>query len=113
MPPGDLGVGGIAPLDLGKAGNRAAEVWQVKGTGGVVVGEVTDRLASGRRLDYGERGIRELADVRPAPRGRGCVGRGYDQNGQNQETEPLAHLISLHLRAPHGIGCRIDGLAPL
>ena len=113
MARGDLGVGGIVPLDLGKAGNCVAEVRQIEGARDVVVRKAADRLALRRPLDYGECGIRELTDVRLAPRGRRRVGSGDDQERQHRKKELYAHLVTPGVHAPHDIGRTIDGLAPL
>ena len=113
MPPGDLGVGGVAPLDLGKTGNRIAEVGKIERAGGVVVREVPDGLAFGRRLDDRECGVRELADVGPGPDGSRGVGRGYGHNGKKEGTQSHAHPASSPVVTPHRTGPTIDGPAPL
>jgi len=113
VPPGDLGVGGIAPFDLRKASQRVAEMRQIEGTRGVVVREAASLLARRRLLDYRERRIRELADIGSAPR-RGCGRRrSYGQKGQHHGEKPHAHLISPHIHNPHHVGLAIDGLASL
>lgn len=113
VPPGDLGVGGIVPFDLGKASHRVAEVRQVEGACGVVVRKAADLLACRRPLDYRECGIRKLADVRSAPRRRRGVGLSYNQKGEEQGNKASAHLIAPEALAPRHVGCPIDGLAPL
>jgi hypothetical protein len=86
---------------------------QVYGARGVVVREAADRFPFRRPLDYRERGIRELADVRSAP-GRGRrVGDGDHQNGQHQQDKPQAHLTAPRARARHRVGRPIDDPAPL
>lgn len=113
VPAGDLGVGGVAPLDLGKAGHRVAEMRQVNGARGVVVREAAVRRAVWQPLDYRESGIRELANVRSAP-GRGRrVGDSDHQNGQHQRDKPHAHLMAPRVHVRHDISPTIDDPAPL
>jgi hypothetical protein len=118
MPPGDLGVGGVAPFDLGKASHRVAQMRKIEGTRGVVMGEAASLLAPRRLLDYRERRIRELADIGSAPRRSRRAERGDRQDDQCHGNYPRAHLISPHARNV-GHVCRthlcgtIDGLAPL
>ncbi len=113
VPPGNFGIGGVAPLDLGQAGDCVAKVRHVKRACGIVMGEAADRLTVGKSLDYGKRRIRELADVRPAPGGRRRVSRGDHQKSQPRKNKPYVHTMTPRVRAPRHAGRTIDGPAAL
>jgi len=54
VPPGGFGVGGVAPLHLGKAGEGVAEMGQVERPAGGVMGEPADAVAVRPLLDRRE-----------------------------------------------------------
>ncbi len=113
VPPGNIGIGGVAPLYLGQAGNCVAKVRHVKRACGIVMGEAANELTVGKPLDYGKRGIRELADVRPAPGCRRRVSYGDHQKSQPRKNQPYAHTMTPRVRALRHVGRTIDGPAPL
>jgi len=103
VPPGRVGVGGITPLDLGKSGERVAQMRQVEGSCGVVMGEATQALAFGCAFDHRKGEIRERSYIRSAPR-RGhsetfCGG----QHAQHHDEDLSEHRQPPQTRTAPGV----------
>ena len=81
----DLGVGGVAPLDLVEPSQCVAEMGEVESPCDVVVGKPPKTLAFGCLLYHSERGIRELPDVGVSPSRRLCPRNAQDNETQRYE----------------------------